>query len=237
MTGSDFERSRVRPSVVDAYRADQAHLADIQRAYLRFTWARRKAPPRLSVVRWLAAGAAIGFGVASAATLLPTPRIHSAKPTNSAEVIAAPSKPRPRGGGARRLVSQEESAPADPLPISSEQRPALTAPQPPSRTSSGAAQRLPAPPSAASAPHASDWQRAAAALRSGDLSDAEAALSKLSQSDSPRDRQAAELARAQLLAGSGRVAEATPTLERLAREGTSPLIRAQAASALQSLAH
>jgi predicted Zn-dependent protease len=98
-----------------------------------------------------------------------------------------------------------------------------------------AAQRAPALASAASAASASDWQRAAAALREGDLAAAEAALSKLEQSDSVRDRQAAELARAQLLVRRGRVAEAIPTLQRLAREGGTPVIRSQAASMLQTL--
>ena len=237
MTRSELECARVRPSVIDAHRADQAHPADIQRAYLRFTWARRKAPPKLSVVRWLAAGAAIGFGVASAATLLPPPRTHSAKPAESAAVSAASSKRRANGLTGRSSASHEEPAPVELPPASSEQPPAARLPRASSSTPAGNAQRSPAPSSGESTASASDWQRAAAALRSGDLSAAEAALAKISQSDLVRDRQAAELARAQLLARSGRVAEATPTMERLAREGSSPLIRAQAASALQSLAH
>jgi len=83
-------------------------------------------------------------------------------------------------------------------------------------------------------PSASKWQRAAEALRAGDLPTAEATLAELENSPSLHDRQAAELARAQLLVRAGRAGEAIPTLQRLAREGDSPVIRAQAATLLDS---
>ena len=86
----------------------------------------------------------------------------------------------------------------------------------------------------ASLPSASKWQRAAEALRAGDLPTAEATLAELENSPSLHDRQAAELARAQLLVRAGRAGEAIPTLQRLAREGDSPVIRAQAATLLDS---
>ena len=241
MTQRDPELGRVRSSVVEAYRADGAAPADIQRAYLRFSWSRRKVPPRLLVVRWLAAGVAIGFGVASAATLIPTPKVRSAPAVASAEVTVAMPKRHPVRRAARDSAAKDEPSLVEPLPTTSEQPPAPLPPPPSIIVPSVAQQQSAAPPSAAppspaSMGSASDWQRAAAALRGGDLSAAEAALATLERSDSLRDREAAELARAQLLVGRGLVAEATPTLQRLAREGGSAVIRSQAASMLQSLA-
>jgi len=56
MTQRHVEPLRIRPSVIEAHRAQGADPADIQRAYLRFSWARRKAPRRMPVVRWVLAG-------------------------------------------------------------------------------------------------------------------------------------------------------------------------------------
>ena len=238
MTRSDSEFGRVRAPLVDAHRADQADPADIQRAYLRFSWARRKAPPRLSFFRWLVAGVAIGVGVASAASLAPRLGIRAASPLASAPVSHGPAQdPRVgvavRSNRARSLAEPAPSAPAPPPTV-------LSAPSA-IDTPSVIAQRAPAPPKAASAASASAnaienaWERAAVALRKGDLSTAEAALAHLEQSDNLLDRQAAELARAQLLVKGGRASEAKSTLQRLASEGASALIRSQAASTLRSL--
>jgi len=239
MTRSDSELVRVHPALVHAHRADRAAPADIQRAYLRFTWARRKAPPR-PVLRWLFAGMAIGLGVASAATVIQQPSKRSSSPSQLVEA-AGPAKAKARASGraAAKHASEEAKALPEPLPVASAKASEAAAAQPAASTSSvpwpHSAPPSSALPSMASAASSSEWQRAAAALRGGDLSAAEAALSKLSQSESPSDRQAAELARAQLLVERGRVAEAIPTLQRLAREGGSTIIRSQAASLLRTL--
>lgn len=235
MTRRGSELGRVQPSVLDAYHANVASPADVQRAYLRFAWARRKAPARFVVVRWLLAGVAIGLGVASAATLLPPPRaVHSAAPAESTEKRAANAKRHAPVRAAQNRVTDEEPTRVEAAPASSMPLAAPQSPRPSSHLLNAAPPRLSVPASAASTA-SSDWQIAAAALRSGDLSTAEAALAKLEQSDSLRDREAAELARAQLLVSSGRTAEATITLHRLARDGHSPVIRSQAASMLQNL--
>jgi len=240
MTRSQPEPVRVHPALLTAHRADEADPADIQRAYLRFSWARRKAAPRLTVARWLVAGVAIGFGVASAATLIPPPRVRTAPPIASAEASAPSAKQRAlKRAGQNSAV---DAAPAfiepqpQPLSTSSERPPAPLPPEPAHGTFAVLPQRAPALPSSVAAGSASDWQRAAAALRGGDLKAAEAALAKLEQTGDLRDRQAAELARAQLLVGRGRVAEARPTLQRLAREGSSAVIRSQAADMLENSA-
>jgi hypothetical protein len=124
--------------------------------------------------------------------------------------------------------STAHSEPPTPEPLLTS-APSAVAPQ-------AAEPRGPAP-AASTSTSTSDWQRAAIALRAGELGAAEAALEKLENSASPLDRQAAELARAQLLVKRGMRAEATPALQRLAREGSSEVIRSQAASVLRGMSH
>jgi len=231
MTRRDAELVRVRSSVLDAHRARGAEPADIQRAYLRFSWARRRAPRHLPVVRWLLAGVAVGFGVASAATLIQPRKVAGAPPSESAKAAAATAKHRAVGVAPHSTAVETAPSVVTPVAVPAERQPLSTRP---SSSPLGAEPRAPTLPSAASTAGASEWQRAAAALRGGDLPTADAALAKLESSASLRDRQAAELARAQLLVGRGRVSDATPTLQRLAREGDSPVIRSQAATLLKS---
>jgi len=233
MSRNSADADRVRQSVIDAHRADQAHSADIQRAYLRFSWARRRPPRRLPGLRWLVAGVAIGVGVASAATLIPALKGSSLPPAESAHSAATVARRPPvrhgAVGTARAQATVAEPIPElpTPAPVESPAPPVSAPPLSPARPRA----------SATPAPSQSDWQRAAGALRSGDLAEAEAALSSLEKSGRLLDRQAAELARAQLLVGQGRQNEALGSLQRLAREGGSPVIRSQAASTLRDLEH
>jgi len=231
MTRRPAEPMRVHSSLIEAHRAHGADPADIQRAYLRFSWARRRAPRHLPVVRWLLAGVAVGIGVASAATLIQLRKTAELAPIESAQAVAATAKHRRVGFGGRSTAAEQAPAVAAPVAAASEHPP--LSPRPSSSTS-GAEPHPAALPSASSRPGASEWQRAAEALRGGDLRTAEAALAELENSQSLHDRQAAELARAQLLVRRGRAREALPTLQRLAREGDSPVIRSQAATLLDS---
>ena len=230
MTQRHAEPVRIRSSVIEAHRAHGADPADIQRAYLRFSWARRKAPRHMPVVRWLLAGVAVGFGVASAATLIQPPKAAAPPPSESAKAAVATAKQRRVGFGGRSTAVEQAPAVVAPMAAPSE-RPPLS--MRPSSSTLGAEPHAGTLPSA-SLPSASQWQRAADALRDGDLPTAEAALAELENSHSLHDRQAAELARAQLLVRGGRAGEAIPTLQRLARDGDSPVIRSQAATLLDS---
>jgi hypothetical protein len=226
---------RVARPILSAYRADEAHSADVQRAYLRFSWARRQVPRRLPLARWLVAGFVIGVSVASAASLLPMAKRYTATPSESANVVPGLAAHHPAKRAAR-AEGREPKPPPLVAETSSSERSITEVPSPAfTHKSSAAAPRSSALASAPPSAHASDWQRAAAALRNGNLADAEAALENLEQSEDPLDRQAAELARAQLLVRVGRGAEARRTLEHLAREGGSPVIRSQAASSLRAL--
>ena len=236
MTQRAPEAIRVRRSVLAAHRAAETTPAEIQRAYLRFSWARRKAAPRFGVARWLLAGVAVGVGVASAASQVQTPKLRAADVSEVARLAASVAK---RSAGARAHSASPNPIVEDELPrVASAPDKSANAPLPPPPAMSAPSKVTPravSVPSAASASNASDWQRAAAALRKGDVSAAQSALGNLQKSDSLPDRQAAELAAAQLLASRGQNAEAVGTLQRLARDGASPAIRSQAASALRSL--
>jgi hypothetical protein len=230
MTQRHVEPLRIRASVIEAHRVRGADPADIQRAYLRFSWARRKAPRPMPVVRWVLAGVAVGFGVASAATLIQPPKAAAPAPSESAKAVAATAKHRHGGFGARSTTVEQAPTAVAPIAAPSERPPSSTRPSSSTWRAEPHAGTLPS----ASLPSASKWQRAAEALRDGDLPTAEQALAELENSQSLHDRQAAELARAQLLVRGGRAAEAIPTLQRLARNGDSPVIRAQAATLLDS---
>jgi len=236
MTQRASESIRVRRSVVAAHRANEATPAHVQRAYLRFSWARRKAAPRFGIARWLLAGVAVGVGVASAASQVQTPKLRAADVGEIAQVAASVAK---RSAGARtHSVSPNPIVETELVPVASTPDKSANTPWPAPPAMSAPRSVTPravSVPSAASASSASDWQRAAAALRNGDVSAAQAALGNLQKSDSLLDRQAAELAAAQLLASRGQNTEAIGTLRRLARDGASPGIRSQAASTLRSL--
>jgi hypothetical protein len=82
---------------------------------------------------------------------------------------------------------------------------------------------------------AGPWERVAKALEAGDWRGADTALDDLSASGDAHARDAAALARAQLWISQGRGAEVRGTLQHLAQQGKTPLIRRRAAALLQGL--
>ncbi len=90
-------------------------------------------------------------------------------------------------------------------------------------------------PSQTDGPAPSPWVVAAAAMRSGDYAAAEAAFNELARSPDPSTRDAARLARAQVLVARGRAAEARPELRDLSIDGATPRVRKRAAEALEAL--
>ncbi len=220
MTRNESEL-QLRQAVLDAYRAERAEPSAVQRAYLRFSWGRRKNTLAPRVFGWVLSGMLLGLGAASAATLLPLPKAPWATPVGSARLSAPIAREGAQVGAAPKSTASSDVPP-----------PESSLPSVPSAPAPRAA--MVRSPAAAASASTGDWQRAANALRSGELGTAEAALENLEKSNSPLDRQAAELAKDQLLVKRGMRAEATPTLQRLAREGGSEVIRSQAASMLQS---
>jgi hypothetical protein len=76
------------------------------------------------------------------------------------------------------------------------------------------------------------WQRAARALREGDFASADAALAELSAQTGGGEREAAQLARAQLLLSHGHEAEALSTLRSLQLSASSSSVRHKAGELL-----
>lgn len=227
MTRNPVTSPEFRSSVVEAFRTDEPRAADIQRAYLRFSWNRRRPSFGLPVLRWLLAGIAVGIGGASAATLISSPRhsTPSGDSVDSSARVPARSKPRAaqleiRSGATSAPPASAEPVQHEPIPTAKIRERAATQP---STNPRGPFVRQ------------GEWQTAAEALRMGDVSRAEAALAKLEKSENTFERQAAEMARAQLLVSHGRANEVEGVLERLSIDGRSELIRTQAATLLQSV--
>jgi uncharacterized protein HemY len=76
------------------------------------------------------------------------------------------------------------------------------------------------------------WTHVAEALAAKDYDRAEAALKGLAESGDPATRDAASLSRAELWIARGSGRAARPDVERLSREGRTPLIRRRAAELL-----
>jgi hypothetical protein len=96
---------------------------------------------------------------------------------------------------------------------------------------------LPAPSAAPAAPPTTGaaWTHVAEALAAKDYDRAEAALKSLAESGDPATRDAASLSRAELWIARGFGRAARPDVERLSREGRTPLIRRRAAELLSRI--
>jgi hypothetical protein len=82
---------------------------------------------------------------------------------------------------------------------------------------------------------AESWKAVAEAMRDGDTRRAREALDRLSASNDGRTRDAADLARAKLDVARGDLSSARAVFERVAREGRTPQLKAQATRALGQL--
>ena len=125
------------------------------------------------------------------------------------------------------------SAPA-PVPTFPEQDDSVEpepAPEFPGPQTQSAPEADQSPLPVASVQHGS-WQKVARAMRDGAYARAEGALAELARSPEARVRQAAELTLAQLWLRQGRVEQARPVLERLAKGGATDLLRERAAELL-----
>jgi hypothetical protein len=206
-------------ALVEAWRADGPAPAELRRSYSRFVRSHRakRSAPRL--LYWVAVGSLLGAGLAQAATAFDWKSWLG----QGAQETLQPSRPAP----------QPERAPAALAPSG-----APSIPDQPAEVPEEAAARSPAatPPRARPAPSSSppeqvvheQWQRAARALREQDAARAEQALLEIEAGASAGEREAAQLARAQLLSSHGRHSEATALLRELAQHGQSELVRSKA---------
>lgn len=212
-------------ALVQAWRADRPSPGELQRGYAQFL--RVQAPRRRAPVlaRWLVIGLICGTGLAQAASAV----FRHFSPQTQA--VRAPEPP--RGNAASKHASQPQPVPAASGPAGPADLPQL-APEPvPSagtHTRARSLERAPAPSSssAAAAEVARQWQGVAGALRANDATGAEVNLLELERTTSGSEREAAQLARAQLLASQGRSSEALAVTSELEQRSTSSVVRSKA---------
>jgi len=205
-------------SLVEAWRADGASPAELRRGYGRFT---RKRPARRALQRLLGGlvlGLLLGVGLAQAASSVPWRRFFAQ---------AATVRP-----GARPAVPARAVPVVAPLAAQPELPVVDHASAPPAAPGSvvvvDGSSHVTLPSGASSAPYVQQlWQQVAAALRADDFERAQAALLEVERSAGGGERDAARLARAQLLASHGRTAEALALLNELQAHAQSKVVREQ----------
>jgi hypothetical protein len=213
MNSTRSEKPSLPRPLVDAWQADVPSTAELRRGYARYI---RKRPKRAvpALARWIITGLVLGVGLAQAATRVPKHWFGSRQPT-----VLAPTPARTPSKQPRR--SEEATAATSSEPVTAAVERARTA--------------SPAVPAALpSATHAQrkmvqeQWQRAAAAMRAKDVAAAQSALLDVELHTLGAERDAARIARAQLLVSSGRRAEALSLAAELAATATSSAVREKA---------
>jgi hypothetical protein len=224
MSSPSPDSSHLPRSLVDAWRAGKPSPAELRRGYSRYV--RRAAPKHglLRFSRWLLGGLVLGAGVAQAASALPWPRwmakeVHADAPKARASV--APGASLAPGVGpleARAAQIEEAEARVEPrsAPSAVKQAPVAVA-----EPSAGA-------PSSRAFAVQEQWRLAAEGLRTGNSSMAERALLELERTTRGGERDAAQLARAQLLSSHGRRGEALTLAQGLESSAASSLVRHKA---------
>lgn len=214
-------------SLVAAWQADEPSPAELRRGYARLERKPRKAgAPRMAL--WLLGGLVLGMGLAQAATSSRWSWRGAQEPT------LTPVAPKPAPAAPAMAAAPPRSA-TPPL-----ETPALaaTARSPATATHTAAAiGATPVDPTPVGpTPHVQEqWQRAATALRVDDFGAAQAAFLEIERSTGGAERDAARLARAQLLSSHGRTAEALPLLRDLAAQAQSSPVRDKAHDLLARL--
>jgi len=222
--------SVVSRSLVEAWRADTASTAELRRGYARFT----RRPPAASAIARLTSGLALGLllgvGLAQGASMVPWtrwlgPREVTVRPT------AKPATPPPVPRAGRKAIAPQPDLPVVPQPSAVSAPTPTRAPAP-----AGSSTRVASPVGSAAITYVQQqWQRAAAALRANDFDQAQAALLEVERSVAGGERDAARLARAQLLSSHGRTAEAQQLLRDLQAHAHSGLVREQSRNLLARL--
>jgi hypothetical protein len=211
------ESSVVPGALADAWRADTASTTELRRGYARFIRTRPTGKRFFGVVGWVVGGLVFGVGLAQAATLVHARWV-------SQQVSVSPSQPH----------SPEKPAPMAPAVVKPR---ALQPPLARPRTVPAAAAEasIRAPVTAGPAYVQEQWQQAAAALRDDDFARAESAFLRIERGVGGPERDAARLARAQLLASHGRTVEAETLATDLRDHAQAGLVRDKALALLTKI--
>ncbi len=191
----------------------------------------RRAPARAFALG-LAAAAIAGSAFAVGGFLLLEERTSTAgqgAPAPASLVAPQKASASPRSKPSQLEVSEPRVAPRD-APGAGDERQVSARRD---SAKSGVTERVEAPAQTAAKVDSARWSRAAEALRANDTTRAREALGELSASSDPKTRDAADLARAQLDVAEGRGASAERVFERIASQGATEQLRAQAERALR----
>lgn len=224
MSSAPTEESVVPPALGQAWRAGKPSASELQRGYARYL--RRRAPQKraFGVARWVVAGLVLGAGLAQAASMTPWQRWFG---QNELVLPHAPVKaPAPSPNrAAPGIQATPSSAPVmAPAPVVAP-APVIVAP---SAASAPRAATTPPAPSTVAFRIQEQWRLAAEGLRNGDFNGAHQALLELERTTVGGERDAARLARAQLLSSHGRSAEALALGSELEAHASSSLVREKA---------
>lgn len=224
------EASVVPPALGQAWHGGKPSAGELQRGYSRYL--RRHAPKRkpFGIARWVIGGIVLGAGLAQAATVTPWQRWFG---QNQVVLPRAPSPHaapalEPRRPAAAPVVEVAPTpdvalAPSAPVVASAPAAAASASAAVPARSAA-----VPTAPSAASFRVQEQWRLAAEGLRSGNFNQAQEALLELERTTGGGERDAARLARAQLLSSHGRGAEALALSRDLEAHASSSLVRDKA---------
>jgi len=218
------EETVVPPALSQAWHQGKPSAGELQRGYSRYL--RRREPKRraFGFARWVVGGLVLGAGLAQAASVTPWQRWFG---QNQVILPTAPSKDRtPPSSQPRPAPAVEAATPTVVV------APSLMA-------AAGAPQAAPVATPPAASPAAvraqEQWRLAADGLRTGDFNGANVALLELERTTTAGERDAARLARAQLLSSHGRSAEALTISRELEQRASSSVVRDKARDLRQRL--
>jgi hypothetical protein len=222
MDSTPSEKTSLPRPLVDAWQADVPSTGELRRGYARFMRKRSKrAVPALA--RWIIMGLVLGGGLAQAATLVPKHWLGSHEQVALAPKPALPAVMQPPRVAEATVAASSEPATAAPVERVRTASPAVPA-------------ALPSVTQPQRARVQEQWQRAAAAMRVKDVAGAQSALLDVELHTTGAERDAARIARAQLLASSGRRAEARSLAAELAATAASIAVREKARELSSQLA-
>jgi hypothetical protein len=223
MSSPRVDERAVPRELSQAWRADRASLAEVRRSYARFVEKQRSPRRPVRFALWVVIGTLLGVGLAQAATHAPWRWLGP-----GANVTLSPQRftPAEEAPPTRRAAVESPAALASHGAVVASE-PDVPSVPPPAAPLRGAAVAS-AAPVVEMTPIQAQWQRASLALRAGDFANAHQALLEIERSAPGGERDAARLARAQLLSSHGRAAEATSLLLALEQAAQSQLVRRKA---------
>ena len=230
MSSAPPEETVVPQALAHAWHQGKPTSPELQRSYARYL--RRSQPQRkaFGVARWVVGGLLLGVGLAQAASVTPWQRWFG---QNQVISLPAPSKAHtpsnPQIPAAPHTLEAAPEQAVTQAPVAAPSPVAVSGVLPSART------QTPSAASPAAVRAREQWRLAADGLRSGDFNGANLALLELERTTGGGERDAARLARAQLLSSHGHNAEALAISRELEQRASSSVVRDKARDLRESL--